>query len=228
MDVNDPTAPKWVGYVGAQKGSSNEDVSVTRIGGRDILGIGVQTCGRGGRAGLALFDVTDPLHPARLSFFETASGGVHELDLVTRSDGTALALLAVPFAEFTFDDAGNQTPRGEFVIVDITDPENPELAAEWRLYDQGLTMHDDAHGITSPFQGEGLFPIMFDHSARAADGGMTAYVSHWDAGVVKVDISDPANPVTIGHTVYPDGSDGDHVAAGDLEDLALSLLCDRE
>jgi hypothetical protein len=27
--------------------------------------------------------------------------------------------------------------------------------------------------------------------------------------VVKVDISDPANPVTIGHTVYPDGSDGE-------------------
>jgi hypothetical protein len=209
VDVNDPSAPKWVGYVGAQKGSSNEDVSVTRIGGRDILGIGVQACGRGGRAGLALFDVTDPLHPARLSFFETASGGVHELDLVTRSDGTGLALLAVPFAEFTFDEAGNQTPRGEFVIVDITDPENPELAAEWRLYEQGLTMHDGAHEITSIFQGEGLFPIMFGHSARAADGGMTAYVSHWDAGVVKVDISDPTNPITVGHTVYPDGSDGE-------------------
>jgi hypothetical protein len=134
---------------------------------------------------------------------------VHELDLVTRADGTSLALLAVPFAEFTVDEQGNQTPRGEFVIVDITDPSAPELAAEWRLYDEGLTMHDDAHQITSIFQGEGLFPVMFGHSARAADGGMTAYVSHWDAGVVKVDISDPANPVTIGHTVYPDGSDGE-------------------
>jgi hypothetical protein len=209
VDVNDPSSPRWVGFVGAQKGSSNEDVVVTEIGGRDVLGIGVQACGRGGRAGLALFDVTDPLHPIRLSFFETVSGGVHELDLVTRADGTSLALLAVPFAEFTVDEQGNQTPRGEFVIVDITDPSAPELAAEWRLYDEGLTMHDDAHQITSIFQGEGLFPVMFGHSARAADGGMTAYVSHWDAGVVKVDISDPANPVTIGHTVYPDGSDGE-------------------
>jgi hypothetical protein len=209
IDVNNPTTPKWVGYVGAQKDSSNEDLDIVRIGGRDVLGIGVQICGPRGRAGLALFDVTDPRHPVPLSFFDTASGGVHELDLVVRSDGRALALLAVPFAEFTFDEDGNQTPRGEFVIVDITDPRNPDLAAEWRLYEQGLTMHDESHGITSPFQGEGLFPIMFGHSARAADDGLTAYVSHWDAGVVNVDISIPESPKTIGHTVYPVGSDGE-------------------
>lgn len=209
IDVNDPTRPTWVGYVGPQKDSSNEDLDIVRMGGRDVLGIGVQACGPRGRAGLALFDVTDPRHPVALSFFDTASGGVHELDLVVRSDGRGLALLAVPFAEFTFAEEGNKTPRGEFVIVDITDPRDPELAAEWRLYEQGLTMHDDSHGITSPFQGEGLFPIMFGHSARAADDGLTAYVSHWDAGVVRVDISNPESPVTIGHTLYPVGSDGE-------------------
>ena len=45
VDVNDPTEPKWVGFVGASKGSSNEDVVVARIGDRDVLGIGVQFCG---------------------------------------------------------------------------------------------------------------------------------------------------------------------------------------
>src|SRR6266542_5356214 len=150
-----------------------------------------------------------PRHPAALSFFGTVSGGVHELDLMVRPDGRALALLAVPFAEFTFDEEGNPTPRGEFWIVDITDPRNPKAVAEWRLYEQGLTIHDASHEITSPFQGNGLFPIMFGHSARAADDGLTAYVAHWDAGVVKVDISDPQSPVTIGHTVYPVGADGD-------------------
>src|SRR6266511_4690563 len=156
IDVNDPTKPKWVGYVGAQKDSSNEDVDIVRIGGRDVLGIGQQICGRRGRGGLALFYVTDPRHPVALSFFPTVSGGVHELDLVVRADGRALALLAVPFAEFTFDEEGNPTPRGEFVIVDITDPRNPQFAAEWRLYEQGLTIHDASHEITSPFQGNGL------------------------------------------------------------------------
>jgi hypothetical protein len=28
VDVNDPTLPQWVGYVGARRGSSNEDVVV--------------------------------------------------------------------------------------------------------------------------------------------------------------------------------------------------------
>jgi hypothetical protein len=209
VDVNDPTRPKWVGYVGARKDSSNEDVVVARIGSRDVLGIGVQACGRRGSAGLALFDVTDPRNPVELSFLPTVSGGVHELDLVVRDDGQALALLAVPFAEFTFDEEGNPTPVGEFQIANISDPEHPELITDWRLYEQGLRMHDDSHEITSPFQGEGLFPVMFGHSARAADGGYTAYVSHWDAGVVKVDITDASSPVTIGHTVYPEGSDGD-------------------
>src|SRR6266508_3307457 len=209
IEVNDPTHPQWVGFVGARKDSSNEDVVVARIGDRDVLGIGVQACGPKGSAGLALFDVSDPRNPEELSFLPTVSGGVHELDLVVRGDGTALALLAVPFAEFTFDEEGNQTPHGEFQIANITDPENPVLLTEWRLYEQGLTMHADSHEITSPFQGEGLFPIMFGHSARSADDGNTAYVSHWDGGVVKVDISDPSSPVTIGHTVYPVASDGE-------------------
>ncbi|MBA2640086.1 MAG: hypothetical protein H0U77_08875 [Nocardioidaceae bacterium] len=62
------------------------------IGDRDVLGIGVQACGRGGSDGLAL-DMTHPRHPQELSFLPTPAG-VHELDLVVRPDGTALALLA--------------------------------------------------------------------------------------------------------------------------------------
>src|SRR5918992_2348792 len=93
IDVNNPRAPKWEGYVGDRKGSSNEDVVVRRIGNRDVLGIGVQACGAGGSNGLALFDVTNPRSPSQLSFFATP-GGVHELDLIVQPNGTALALLA--------------------------------------------------------------------------------------------------------------------------------------
>jgi hypothetical protein len=97
VDVNDPTRPQWTGYVGARRGSSNEDVVVRRIGDQDVLGIGVQACGPGGADGLALFDVTDPRRPVELSFLPTPTG-VHELDLTVRADGTALALLATPYS----------------------------------------------------------------------------------------------------------------------------------
>ena len=68
----------------------------------DVLGIGVQVCKpQGGSGGLQLFDVTDPTDPQALSFFPVPGGGVHELDMVTRTDGTTLALLAVPLRSST-------------------------------------------------------------------------------------------------------------------------------
>src|SRR5918999_2505526 len=113
VDVNDPTKPKWEGFVGARQNSSNEDVVVRRIGTRDVLGIGVQGCGPGGSNGLALFDVTDPLSPVELSFLPTPTG-VHELDLVVRSDGRAFALLATPFSEFIHTYFEALSAPGEF------------------------------------------------------------------------------------------------------------------
>ncbi len=201
IDVNDPRRPRWIGYVGARSDSSNEDVVVRRIGSRDVLAIGVQPCGRRGSSGLALFDVTDPLRPRELAFFPTTFG-VHELDVVVRPDGRALALLAVPFVEF----AG----EGEFQIVDVSDPTAPHAVARWSIFaNSDLTIPAGNDEITSPFQGLGLFPVMFAHSVRAADAGMSAYVSYWDAGVVKVDISDPGHPRTVGRTLYPVTADGD-------------------
>jgi hypothetical protein len=38
---------------------------------------------------------------------------------------------------------------------------------------------------------------------------MTAYVSYWDGGIVKPDISDPSNPVELRQTTYPVHADGD-------------------
>lgn len=209
VDVNDPTAPEWTGFVGARKGSSNEDVVIARIGDRDILGIGVQPCGRGGSEGLALYDVTDPRHPVELSFFATP-GGVHELDLVVRGDGTALALLVTPFTEFPDTYFGTDF-GGEFRVVDITDPTDPAALADWGIIaDSDLLIQGGNDDVSSSFQGlPGFFAAHYAHSVRAADGGLTAYVSYWDGGVLKFDISDPSAPAYLGRTIYPAGSSGD-------------------
>jgi len=211
VDVNDPTSPKWIGFVGARMGSSNEDVVVVRIGTRDVLGIGVQFCGRRGADGLALFDVTDPTHPTELSFVPTGTG-VHELDLVVREDGTALALLATPFSEFV-DQYFGTSFGGEFRIVDITDPTAPVEVSDWGIInDSDLEIQGSPIGleVSSSFQGlPGFFAAHYAHSVRAADGGMTAYVSYWDGGILKFDISIPSEPAYLGRTIYPLGSSGD-------------------
>jgi hypothetical protein len=209
VDVNDPTEPKWKGFVGARKNSSNEDVVVRRIGTKDVLGIGVQACGPGGSDGLALFDVTNPLKPVELSFLPTPSG-VHELDLVVRSDGRALALLATPFTEFSDTYFGTEF-GGEFRIVDISNPSSPEPLSDWGIIaDSDLLIQGGNDPVSSSFQGlPGFFAAHYAHSVRAADGGMTAYVSYWDGGILKFNISNPSVPAYVGRTIYPAGSSGD-------------------
>jgi hypothetical protein len=209
VDVNDPTKPKWEGFVGGRKNSSNEDVVVQRIGTTDVLGIGVQACGPGGSDGLALFDVTNPRKPVELSFLPTPSG-VHELDLTIQPDGTALALLATPFTEF-FDTYFDTNFGGEFRIVDISDPADPKPLSDWGIIaDSDLLIQGGNDPVSSSFQGlPGFFAAHYAHSVRAADGGMTAYISYWDGGILKFDISDPSVPQFVGRTVYPVGSSGD-------------------
>lgn len=208
VDVNDPTKPKWEGFVGARKNSSNEDVVVRRIGTRDVLGIGVQACGPGGSEGLALYDVTNPRAPVELSFLQTPS--VHELDLVVRPDGRALALLATPFTEFP-DTYFGTSFGGEFRIVDVTNPAAPAPLADWGIIaDSDLVIQGGNDPVSSSFQGlPGFFAAHYAHSVRGADAGSTAYVSYWDGGVLKLDISNPAAPAYLGRTIYPRGSSGD-------------------
>ncbi|MGH2731183.1 MAG: LVIVD repeat-containing protein, partial [Actinomycetota bacterium] len=209
IDVNDPASPTVVDLAGRHEGSSNEDMAVVHIGDRDILGVGVQSCGTGGKAGLRLIDVTDPSNARKIAFIRVPAAGVHELDLTVRPDGRALALLAVPFSEFD-DVYGDKPSGGDFRIVDITDPSNPVPLSDWGVIaDSSLPIPDGDDEMSSPFQGIGYFSASYGHSVRAADDGMTAYVSYWDAGVLKFDISDPADPRLVARTTYPFGSDGD-------------------
>ena len=202
IDVNDPAAATVVAFANPGPGVSTEDMVVRRIGARDVLAVGVQVCGEGGRPGVAFFDVTDPTHPTQLSFSRTPFGGVHELDVVVRPDGQVLALLAVPFVEFGYTYFGGGA-GGDLRIVDITDPENPVRLATWGIVaDSTLPRFDGEGELESQFEGSGEFVASYDHSVRAADDGMTAYASFWDAGVLKFDITDPAAPVLVGRTTY--------------------------
>jgi hypothetical protein len=197
-----------VAIAGSHVGESHEDMDIVRIGERVIMAVGVQPCGEGGRAGIDLFDISDPSAPLRVAFFATP-GGVHELDLVKRSHGRVLALLATPFVEFDNTYFGADK-GGEFRIVDITRPERPWAVADWGIIaDSNVPVVAGIGEVASSFQGLGGFAAYFDHSVRGADAGMTAYVSYWDGGVLKFDISDPADPRLRARTTFPLPADGD-------------------
>jgi hypothetical protein len=198
-----PTPPSQLG------GVSYEDMAVARIGNRVVLATGVQACAEFGRGGLALFDVTNPRRPRRLSFLPMPAGGVHELDLARRPNGQVLALLAVPFVEFFNTYLGTDL-GGEVRIVDITRPRRPRPLSTW-----GIIANSSLHPfrrdrpVASSFEGLGYFAAHYAHSVRAANRGRVAYASYWDGGVVKLDIRDPEKPMPVGRTSYPSDVDGD-------------------
>ena len=212
IDISDPTDPVKVSSTLERTGTSMEDMQAIEIDGRDVLAIGLQACfGVPGEnlRGLELYDITDPAEPTFLSFFEVGAGvpghpGVHEFDLTKSPDGRTLALLAVPFLEaFSASPPAFDDGQGDVLILDISDPTNPALLADWGVLQEpslGLGFY------LSTAQGENA--QVFAHSVRANTNGTRAYVSYWDAGFIILDIRDPASPIFIGHTEYPPAAEG--------------------
>jgi hypothetical protein len=209
IDVSRPRRPRLAATAaGMGRDVDYEDVSVAHVGTRDVLAVGIQSCVPDAPSGLALYDVTDPREPRKLSFLSTPPRGIHELDLVVRPDDRALVLATVPHSE-------REGTGGDARIIEVTHPGHPVEIADWGiLRDSSLPVVGGDFEISDQDAGIGAYASNLAHGMRAADGGMTVYVSHWDAGVIKLDISDPANPRLIGRTTFDVTEDGDaHSAA---------------
>ncbi len=216
IDLADPASPTLVGALATIPGTSQEDIYVARVATPhftgDLLATGIQACNRASDAprGVDLWDVSDPRAPRHLAFWESgpagsgAQGG-HEIDLVVRGDRVYLGV-AVPYSE-------NFERRGDFRLVEVTDPRNPVQVGTWGAgIDGGLT----------PSAGQ----TFFGHSVRFNAAGTLAVVSYWDAGGLLLDLADPARPALVGRTPYPPGTVVNHsswFAAGE----ALLLTADE-
>ena len=211
IDISTPSAPIKIAATLTHPNTSAEDMNAIQIGSRDVLAVGLQECGPNaaqGKSGLELYDITDPGHPVLLSFLDVdAFGadvhGIHELDLTITPSGRALALAAVPDLEISTSDSEGLGGKGDLLIIDITDPTTPTIVSEWGVLDEP--------GLGPSFYAsvrQGSFPETFGHSARASKDGTRVYVSYWDAGVVVLDISNPASPDLLGHTSFSQDDEG--------------------
>jgi hypothetical protein len=218
VDATDPADPVVVSRLQNPTGTSAEDVTVftARYGplaGEDIAAVGIQVCG-GSRLddsfprGLMLFNVTDPENPETLGFLDTGccTRGLHELEFNHRDDlGKTFVYASVPASEY--EEASSPSGfrdrqgRGDFRLIDVTDPESPVEVSDWGV------IHD-AGGPLNPGQGCDPDPV-FGHSAEPSADGKLAFIAYWDSGFVALNVTDPANPVLEGHTVYGTDEDGD-------------------
>jgi hypothetical protein len=205
-------------------GTSAEDVVVYSAGGLDIAAAGIQWCG-GSRydenadRGLMLWNVTNPANPIRLGYLNTGccTRGVHEFEVEHHANGRIYAYATVPTSRYPdantpsgYRDADGE---GDFRMIDITDPSNPIQVSDWGIQDIG-----------GPFSaGQGCDPDPnYGHGAEPSLDGRSVFLSYWDSGFIKLDVTDPANPVFRGRTVYPADADGD--AHSSNYDDARSIL----
>jgi hypothetical protein len=237
VDARDPSNPVEVARLQNPAGTSAEDVVVftARFGefeGRDIAAAGIQVCG-GSRydtsffRGIMLWDVTDPANPVELGRFDTGccTRGLHEFEVQHRPDlGRTFAYATVPASEYP-DEASpsgvrDELGRGDFRLIDITDPTQPFEVSSWGVV-------QNLGGPPAPGQGCDPDPI-FGHGAEPSDDGKLVFVSYWDSGFIALDVSDPANPVFLGRTVYAPDEDGDAHSASYDDARQLLFTADED
>jgi hypothetical protein len=214
IDISRPSRPVKIADTLDYADTSMEDMQAIRIGRRDILAIGLQDCGNSatqGTVGLELYDITNPRNPRFLTLFNGEDipglmpdhGHVHEFDLVKRRDGRVLAALASPDSEAITSNDQGLNGIGDLLLVDITNPSAPALVGEYGVLDDPMFGVAFYLGVR-----QGGDARTLDHSARFNDRGTRLYLSYWDAGVIILDVRDPANPFVLGRTGFPLGAEG--------------------
>jgi hypothetical protein len=236
VDARNPVSPARIATLVNPTGTSAEDVVVytARFGayaGRDVAVSGIQWCGgsrfdEGVPRGLMLWDVTDPAAPVELALLDTGccTRGIHEFEVAHRADlGRTFAYATVPTSRYP--DASSPsgyrdvTGDGDFRLIDITDPAHPFQVSDWGIQDAG-----------GPFSaGQGCdADANYGHGAEPSEDGKLAFVSYWDTGFVRLDLTNPAHPVYTGRTVYPAAADGDAHSAQYDEGRRLLFTADED
>jgi hypothetical protein len=212
VDISVPGNPAKVGFVPAKPGTRNNDVKVASIDTRhfsgEILVATNESCGspflprlnsnKGGnggppgQGGVAIWDVTDPTKPQALkqNFLDFPT---HNTFLYQQGDNAYMVVV---------DDVNIQDVH----IVDITKPQSPkEIAVTGQL--------DWPTDIAAEF-GDTAAVFLHDMWVQENGGKVIAYLAYWDAGLVLLDITDPANPVFLGDSEYgvPDPLSGEFPA----------------
>lgn len=225
VDVHDPTAPTPIATAATYTGTTAEHLAAvhyaTSAFSGSVLFAGIQRCSASGGApsGLAIWDVSDPGHPAELSFLPTGRGsrGVHEFTVRQRGERW-LAYLAVSNSEVS-------DGRGDLRIVDVTDPRQPQEIVDWGARrDAGLPIGSGSQCAPAC---RGSVPQAFLHSVALSPDGLTAYLSYWDLGMIMLDVSEPNAPRWLGRFAEPGSAEGNTHSVALAHDGKVALIGDE-
>jgi hypothetical protein len=203
--------PKEVAFIPSKEGSyPGEGVQALSISTPaftgDILVTNNEKCNdNAGFGGMNIYNITNPEHPTPLA------EGIGDFTVPGQGKKAANEIHSV----FAWD-AGDKAyavmvdnEEGMDVdIMDITNPKKPFLAAEYDLDVLFPQIHQAAPSNL-------IEVFLHDMIVKEIDGRQVMLLSYWDAGYVKVDVTDVLNPLYLGDT---DFTDPDPEAAGFFTD----------
>jgi hypothetical protein len=228
VDISNPAQPQQLAFVPAREdtyhgeGAHAITLATGPSAGRDILAVNNEPCSAGqpddilGVGGFELYDVTNPASPVWLT---------KDTDPVTAGDqapgdkspdepedsshaDTTQDPAEVPNSNhsiFAWQDKGkayvvivDNTELHDVDIFDITNPRAPKFIADLDLVvmaeEQGIDI------IGNSANGNAIFH--HDMVVKKIGNVQTMLVSYWDAGYIKLNVNDPANPKIIGDSDF--------------------------
>ena len=194
VDISNVENPVQVGFIAASQdtrpgeGMQVVNITTSKFSG-DILVMNNEHCGRNGRGGVSLWDVTNPRSPRKLSehFGDHANlspGDTNDIHSAFAWDAGDKAY-AVTVDNFETSDVD---------ILDITNPKRPRLIRELDLDGMFPQITQTALGLVQV--------NLHDVVVKQINGNWIMLLSYWDGGFVQLNVNNPANPTLIGDTDY--------------------------
>lgn len=194
VDVRDPANPKKVGFVKSHtdsyvsEGVQALSISTPKFTG-DLLLYNNESCDKNGVGGVTIVDVTDPTKPKKLveGFGDFTVKGKSQRQANEIHSAQAWDAGDNAYAVLVDDEEAKDVD-----IIDITNPSRPKLISETGIGDwPGATV-----------EGYGGEAFLHDTDVRQFGTQWILIASYWDAGYVKLDVTNPAAPVFLGDTDY--------------------------
>ena len=195
VDISNPSAPRQTGFIPhSQDSRPGEGTQALEINTSFFKGVMLVTnneqCGKNGKGGVSLYDVTNPLKPYKLSEHFGDRGSAD-----TNDTHSAFAWQAGDKAYLVMTDNFEAT---DVDILDITNPRRPRLIA-----DLNLNTFAQAAGRQISQPGLGLEESsLHDMIVKKIGDRFIMLLSYWDGGYVLLDVTNPASPVFLGDTNF--------------------------
>ena len=201
VDVRNPAAPKEVAFIQSKEGSypgegiQTISISTPKFTG-DILVSNNEICkDTAGFGGMNIYDVTNPEHPVPL--VEGVGDSNDTPGQAKKAANPIHSVFAWDAGDKAYAVIVDNVEGTDVDIMDITDPKNAFLTAEYDL-DQMFPQIVQA----APVNLVEIF--LHDMIVKEIGGRQILLASYWDAGYVKVDVTDVHKPVYLGDTDFTD------------------------